>query len=330
MSTNQSDQTDESNQDNLGESEMFVSVIVPAMNEEGNIEKLCELFAEMFSKADFPGELVLINDGSTDKTLEKIRQAVAKYDFIVCHSHLRNRGLTAALQTGFSAARGDVYVFYPADLQFLPDDIPAMIQKIRDGADIVTGWKQGNYRKKFVSNVYNWLSRAIFGTKVHDLNSVKAFRAEILTRLFLRSGWHRYLVVMAEQAGYVVDEVKVTLYEREWGDSKFNSLWRIPIGVLDMIAVKFQIDFMKKPLILFGGLGGSCFLFSFLVGVYAVYERYLGVGGDRALLFLVMLLAGLGLGFFILGMLAEALTGVREEVSSMRETLLEIREEDNE
>lgn len=314
---------------NNADSDLFVSVIVPAMNEEGNIEKLCELFAEMFAGADFPGELVLINDGSTDHTLAKIKEAAARFDFIVWRSHLRNRGLTAALQTGFSAARGDVYVFYPADLQFLPDDIPAMIAKVREGADVVTGWKQGKYQKKFVSNVYNWLNRVIFGTRVHDLNSVKAFRSEILKRLFLRRDWHRYLVVMAEEAGYVVDEVKVTLYDRAWGQSKFTSLWRIPIGILDMIAVKFQIDFMKKPLMLFGGVGGFCFLLSFLTGVYAIYERYWGAGGDRALLFLVMLLAGLGLGFFILGMLAEALTGVREEVSSMREALLNSNESDS-
>jgi hypothetical protein len=95
-----------------------------------------------------------------------------------------------------------------------------------------------------------------------------------------------------------------------------------------MIAVKFQIDFMKKPLILFGGMGGACFLLSLIVGAYAIYERYWGVGGDRAMLFLVMLLAGLGLGFFILGMLAEALTGVREEVSAMRESLLNSKDED--
>ncbi len=300
---------------------LFVSVVIPAMNESGNIDELCTLFAEMFKNATFPGELVLVNDGSTDDTLAKIREQAEKHSFIRFASHSRNRGLTAALQTGFSIAKGNVYVFYPADLQFLPEDIPAMIDKIREGADVVTGWKQGKYKKKFVSSIYNLLSRLIFRVKVHDLNSVKAFRAEIVERMFLRRDWHRYLVVMAAEEGYVVDEVKVTLHPRQWGQSKFNSIWRIPIGILDMLAVKFQISFLKKPLILFGAASGVCFLIAVFVALYAFYERYVLGVGNRAYLFLIMLLAGVGLGFFILGLLAEALTGIREEISATREVL---------
>ncbi len=301
--------------------ELFVSVVVPAMNEEGNIEELCRLFAAMFQTAEFDGELVLINDGSSDGTLQAIKEQSARYDFITVRSHSRNRGLTAALQTGFAAARGNVYVFYPADLQFLPEDIPAMIAKVKEGADVVVGWKQGKYKKRIVSSIYNSLSRWIFNVKVHDLNSVKAFRAEVIDRLFLRRDWHRYLVVMAHEAGYVIDEVKVTLHERKWGDSKFTSFWRIPIGILDMLAVKFQIGFLRKPLILFGGAASFSFLLALAVGAYAFYERFaLGIG-NRTYLFLVILLVGVSLGLFILGILAEALTGIREEVGAMRESL---------
>ena len=314
---------------NTSDSGLFVSIIVPAMNEEGNIPELCRLFAEMMSRADFPGEVVLVDDGSTDGTLACIREQAARLSFIKVRAHSRNRGLTQALQTGFDAASGNIYVFYPADLQFLPKDIPAMVQKIREGADVVTGWKQGKYKKRFVSSVYNWLSRKIFNVKVHDLNSVKAFRSEVIDRIFLRRDWHRYLVVMAAEAGYVIDEVKVTLQERQWGASKFTSIWRIPIGILDMLAVKFQIGFMRKPLLTFGTLGMISFVISFLVGLYAIYERYWLNTGNRAYLFLVMLLAGLGLGFFILGMLAEALTGMREEVGAMRETLNRMSERES-
>lgn len=307
----------------------FVSIVVPAMNEEGNIAELCRLCDEMFRQADFPGELVIVDDGSTDGTLAVIRQQCQKYDFVVCRSHARNRGLTAALQTGFAAARGDVYVFYPADLQFLPEDIPAMIDKIREGADLVAGWKQGDYSKQFISGIYNWLSRKIFGVKVHDMNSVKAFRAEVVRGQFLRREWHRYIVVMAADAGFVIDEVKVTLHERQWGESKFSSWRRIPIGILDMLAVKFQIDFLKKPLILFGVAAIICFFLALVVGVYALYERYVMEVGNRAYLFLVMLLAGTGVGLFILGILAEALTGMREEISAMRESLQKFTDSDS-
>jgi len=156
--------------------DFIVSTVVPAMNEEGNIEEFCRLYSEMLKTAPFKGELVYVDDGSTDNTLQKIKEVAQKYDFIRYASHQRNRGLTEALQSGFAIARGDVFVFYPADLQFLPEDIPALVEPIANGADMSAGWKQGNYKKKFVSSIYNYLSRKIFGLKVHDLNSCKAFR----------------------------------------------------------------------------------------------------------------------------------------------------------
>ena len=114
--------------------DFFVSTIVPAMNEQGNIDEFCDLFAEMLREAPFDGELVYVDDGSTDGTLDRIKENARKYNFIRFASHQHNRGLTAALQTGFSLARGDVFVFYPADLQFLPEDIPALVKPIAEGA----------------------------------------------------------------------------------------------------------------------------------------------------------------------------------------------------
>ena len=298
-------------------SDIFVSTIVPAYNEEGNIDEFCALYASMLEKAPFSGELVYVDDGSTDGTLDKIKAAAQKYDFIRFGVHPVNRGLTEALQTGFGVAKGNVFVFYPADLQYLPEDIPALVAPIQDGADISTGWKQGKYTKRFVSNVYNWFSRKIFGLKVHDLNSVKAFRREVVERIFLRKDWHRYLVVLAAHEGFRVEEVKIPLYERKWGKSKF-SFWRIPVGVLDMLAVKFQITFLQKPLLFFGLVGTIFIGLGVVVGLYAIYMRYVMQHGSRPLLYLVMLLIGVGMSFFLMGFISEGVTALKEEITDLR------------
>jgi glycosyltransferase involved in cell wall biosynthesis len=309
--------------------EFVVSTIVPAMNEEGNIDEFCRQYAEMLKSAPFEGELVLIDDGSTDHTLEKIRENARKYDFVRFASHQANRGLTEALQTGFGVARGEVYVFYPADLQYRPEDIPSLVEPIANGADICTGWKQGKYQKRFVSKVYNWFSRKLFSVKVHDLNAVKAFRREIVQRVFLRKDWHRYLVPLATNAGFRVEEVKIPLYERQWGKSKFGSIWRILVGVLDMLAVKFQLTFLQKPLLFFGAAGVIMFGLGFLIGLFALYMRYIEGHGDRNLLILTVLLIGVGMGLFMMGFMAEGLTAVREEIGDLRKktnALLENRD----
>lgn len=298
--------------------DFIVSTIVPALNEEGNIDELCDLYAEMLQSAPFEGELVFIDDGSTDSTLDKIKANAAKYDFVRFAVHSRNRGLTEALQTGFAVAEGEVFVFYPADLQYLPEDIPVLIEPIAEGADICTGWKQGKYAKRFVSTIYNRFSRMIFGLKVHDLNSVKAFRREVIDNVFLRKDWHRYMVVLAANEGYRVEEAKVTLYDRKWGESKFSSFWRIPVAVLDMLAVKFQITFLRKPLLFFGGLGAVFMMFGVLVGLFAIYERYWLGSGNRTFLYLVMLLIGVGMSLFLMGFISEGLTALKEEMTDLR------------
>lgn len=301
----------------------LVSTIVPAMNEAGNIDKFCQQFSEMLKTAPFDGELIFVDDGSTDDTLERIQEAAAKYDFVRFASHQHNRGLTAALQTGFGVSSGDVYVFYPADLQYLPEDIPALVKPIAQGADLSTGWKQGKYGKNFVSSIYNWISRKIFSLKVHDLNSVKAFRREVVEFIFLRTDWHRYLVVLAVAEGFRVEEVKVPVYDREWGESKF-SVWRIPIGVLDMLAVKFQITFLKKPLLFFGAMGSIMIALGILVGSWAVYLKYFQNETQLPLLYLVILLIGIGLGLFMMGFISEGQTAVKEEVSELRRRTIQL------
>lgn len=299
-----------------------VSVVVPAFNEEGNLPLLAEKFAAMFAAADFAGEVIVVDDGSTDRTHAVALECSQRYPFWRVERHRVNRGLTAALETGFATARGDIFVFYPADLQYLPDDIPAMVRRIHEGFDVVTGWKQGSYGvRRFVSTVYNLFSRMLFRVGVHDLNSVKAFRREVVENLTFRRDWHRYMVVMAAEAGYRIGEVKVRLYPRHSGASKFSGISRIPIGVLDLLAVKFQLSFMKKPLLFFGSLGFIMLVLAGLTGAVAIYLRWIMEQGYRPLLTLVMLLATSGILFFAMGFLGELLINLKEDISSLKNKL---------
>jgi len=299
-----------------------VSVVVPAYNEEGNVQPLAEKFAAMFAAAKFTGEVVLVDDGSTDRTGEVAEACAQRHPFWRVVRHRTNRGLTAALYTGFAAARGNIFVFYPADLQYLPEDIPAMVARLHEGYDVVTGWKQGSYgARRLVSSVYNALSRLLFRVGVHDLNSVKAFRREVVENLTFRRDWHRYMVVMAAEAGYRISEVKVHLHPRHSGQSKFSGLSRIPIGLLDLLAVKFQLSFMKKPMLFFGSLGLIMLALAFVVGTVAFYLRYILQEGYRPLLTLIMLLATSGILFFAMGFLGELLITLKEDLAEIKRRL---------
>jgi glycosyltransferase involved in cell wall biosynthesis len=295
-----------------------ISVVVPAYNEEKNISPLLDNFAKMFKESSLRGEVLIVNDGSTDKTFELAKELEKKYSFLKALSNKTHRGVTAALQTGFKNATGDIYLFWPADLQYLPEDIPKFVRKIEEGSDIVTGWKQGRYGiKTFVSFFYNLLSRWLFKVKVHDLNSVKAFRKEVLENIALRKDWHRYMVVMAVEKGFKIDEVKIPLYPRKYGKSKFG-FWRIPIGVLDLFSVKFQVSFMRKPMLFFGSIGLILLFLGFLTGLIALYLRIFQHEGLRPLLYLVILLILSGISLFGLGFLAEAIVSLKEEIEDLR------------
>jgi glycosyltransferase involved in cell wall biosynthesis len=295
-----------------------VSVVVPAFNEVDNVTPLLENFSLMFSQTGMKGEVILVNDGSTDGTYLKAKECRQKYGFLRVVSHRRNLGLTQALITGFSRARGNIFVFWPADLQYLPQDIPLLVEKIEAGYDVVCGWKQGSYGlKSFVSFFYNFLSRMMFRIRVHDLNSVKAFRREVTEDVPMRKDWHRYMVVMAADKGYKIGEVRVDVFPRRSGESKFG-FRRIPIGFLDLLSVKFQLSFMRKPLLLFGSSGLILILLGILTGGVTIYLRIVKSEGFRPLLYLVILLILAGISLFALGFLAEMIAGLREEIRGLK------------
>jgi len=297
------------------------TIVVPAYNEAENLPLLFEKFAEQFSRQAIQGEVIVVDDGSTDGTYDIARAGAAQYRWLRVRRHAHNRGLTAALKTGFDASNFDILAFWPADLQYMPEDIPRLLARFADGFDVVTGWKQGRYGlKRLVSFVYNLVSRFLFGVKVHDLNSVKALKREVLQSVPWRKDWHRYMVVWAADQGFRIGEVKVKLYPRYRGKTKF-SVWRIPVGVLDLLAVKFQLSFLRKPLLFFGSWGFVLIGLGILVGMVALYFRFALNEGYRPLLYLVLLCETIGVMLFAIGFLAEAIVDLGERMQSQIDRL---------
>lgn len=294
-----------------------VSVLVPARDEAESLPPFLKLCAEALRPAPFTFEVVVVDDGSRDGTAQVLARLRADYDFLRVVTHRRGRGIADALQSGTSAAAGDILVFYPADLQYLPADIPALVGPILEGrADLVTGTKQGKYQKAFVSGVYNRLCRRLFGVKVEDLNSVKAWRREIMRGVPLRPDWHRYMVVIAAADGWRLSSHPVALHPRHAGTSKFT--WRrIPVGALDLLSVWFQLRFGSKPMLFFGVLGAILFFVGILAGVVALVLRF-GYGiGFRPLLNLVETMVISGIALFGFGFVGELIAGLREEMREL-------------
>jgi len=301
-----------------------VSVLVPAKDEAENLPLFMELADAAFRAAGPRFEVVVIDDGSTDRTWAVLQDLQARYPFLRAVRHRTQRGIADALRTGYLNARGEVLVFYPADLQFKPEDIPRLVAPILAGdADMVTGFKQGKYEKAFVSRIYNGLSRLLFDVPVKDLNSVKAYRREIMDALPIRPDWHRYMIVLAASQGYSVTEIPVPLYPRHAGKSKFG-LSRIPVGVLDMLSVWFELRFGKKPLLAFGMLGAALFAVGVLAGVAALIWLAVKGEGIRAVWTVIQTCLVLGSVFFATGLLGEQIAGQRAEVRELRRRVEEL------
>lgn len=298
-----------------------VSVLVPAKDEAANLPEFVRLCAEAFRTVPYHCELVVVNDGSEDDTGDVLEALAAQYDFLRVVTHRARRGIADALRSAADVARGRVFVFYPADLQFLPAEIPSLVEPILRGeADVVTGAKRGEYDKAFVSGVYNRLCRWLFGITVSDLNAVKAYRREVMDVVPARPDWHRFMVVIAAADGFRLTERPVTLLPRRAGHSKFG-IGRIPVGVTDLVSVWFQLRFGRKPMLFFGVSGAVLFALGFVVGVVALVLRFGFQLGFRPLLDLVMVLVIAGIALFGFGFVGEMVAGQREEIRSLRREL---------
>ena len=304
-----------------------VSILVPAKDEAENLPLFMEQAKAAFAGQSHRYEVIVVEDGSVDDSWNVLQRLAEEYSFLHPVRHEVRRGIADALRTGYIHSRGSVLVFYPADLQYKPEDIPRLVAPILEGkSDMVAGYKEGRYEKAFVSGIYNRLSRSLFKVTVRDLNSVKAYRREVMDSLPDRPDWHRYLIVMASASGFTVSEVPVPLYPRNAGQSKFG-IGRIPVGVLDMLAVWFELRFARKPLLLFGLMGAALFIIGVVVGIVAILYRVIGGVGFRPLVNLVETCVTVGSVFFATGLIGELIAAQRAELSQLRARIEDLSRE---
>ncbi|MBI4786374.1 MAG: glycosyltransferase [Chloroflexi bacterium] len=302
-----------------------VSVFIPARNEAGNIQPLFDKISRAFNALHASGEIVFVDDGSTDATWAEATAAAAKYPCAQLYRHRKSFGLTEAMRTGFRHCRGEIVIFLPSDLESDPEeDIPKLITKMNEGYDVVAGWRQGRRDGKvFASAIANVVSRRVFGLTVHDMNWIKAFRREVVESIHLRSDWHRFIMMLAAAQGYKIGEVEVNYYPRKKGKSHYG-LGRLPVSFLDVLVVRFLITFSRKPMLFFGGaglalVGTSLATFALLAVMYLV-----NLGQRRPIFDFAGVLLLVGVLFFVVGFLAELIVNQNERMEELEARLGEL------
>jgi len=302
-----------------------VTIFTPAHNEEGNITPLVESVARVWQVIGATGEMLLVDDGSTDGTAAEAEACASRYPWLRIIRHRTNLGLTAAMRTGFRHARGDIIIFLPADMESHPDeDVPKLLAKMNEGYDVVAGWRQGrNDGKVLASRVYNLVSRWLFGVRAHDMNWIKAFRREVVQGMHLRSDWHRFILMIAAAQGWRVGEVPVAYYPRQRGSSHFG-IGRIPVSFLDVLVVKFLLTFSRKPMLFFGALGSLTVALGILILVYLAALWIVEQTQQRPIFLFALVVVIAGLLLFLVGFLAELVVSQTERLDDIEDRLAEL------
>jgi len=243
----------------MNDNRVNLSVIVPVYNEAENVKLLCEKLHAALSKAGRSYEIILIDDGSTDGTWEKMRENVRKLPGFCLIRLRRNFGQTAAMSAGMHEARGDIIVTMDADLQNDPEDIPILLERMDKGFDVVSGWRKDRkdefLRRKLPSMLANGLISNVTGVHLHDYGcTLKAYRREVMENVELYGDMHRFIPALASWGGCKVDEVVVRHYPRRFGKSKYG-LSRIVKVVLDLLTVSFLLRYSRSPIQIFGKMG---------------------------------------------------------------------------
>lgn len=297
---------------------MTVSVVIPLYNEEENIEALHERLSGVLKGLSHEHEVIYVDDGSTDKTLLLLEKIQGSDPSVVVLSLRRNFGQTAAFAAGFDFARGDVVVTMDGDLQNDPNDIPKLLELIKDH-DLVSGWRKKRmdsfFSRRLPSIAANWLISKVTGVKLHDYGcSLKAYRRDVIKNLKLYGEMHRFIPAVASWYGVRIAEVETVHHPRLMGKSKYGITRTVKV-VLDLITVKFLQSFSTRPLQFFGTIGLIGGFLGFLVLLYLSIEK-LVIGnpiGGRPLLLLGALLLIVGIQFIGMGLLGEMIVRVYHE-----------------
>lgn len=295
-----------------------ISVVVPLYNEEESLPELLAWIDRVAAAHAFTYEAILVDDGSSDGSWAVVERLAAQYPTLRGIRFSRNYGKSAALYCGFAAARGEVVITMDADLQDSPEEIPALRRMIlEEGYDLVSGWKKKRHDpigKRWPSKFFNWTARAATGIRLHDFNcGLKAYRRKVVKSIEVYGEMHRFIPVLARQAGFRrIGEKVVDHHARKYGHSKFG-LERMVKGYLDLISVLFMSHFGRSPMYFFGGLGTVMFLLGGATTVWIIAEKLwkqahalpLRPVADQPLFYLAILAVILGVQLFLAGFIGE-------------------------
>jgi glycosyltransferase involved in cell wall biosynthesis len=302
-----------------------ISVVVPLLDEERSLEMLHEEIVAALDPLDDRYEIVFVDDGSSDGSMEVLTRLVDETTNVVVVHLRRNFGKAAALQAGFLEARGDVVVTMDADLQDDPAEIPRLLAKLDEGFDLVSGWKEQRsdpFLRRLFSRVFNWTTRVVSGVRLHDVNcGLKAYRAEVLQGMRIYGELHRFVPILASYRGFRIAEIPVNHRARPHGSSRYGPE-RYLRGFLDLLSVTFMGRYRYRPLHLFGGLGLLMGAIGLVVLTYLTAIWFWGHAiGNRPLLTLGVLLVVVGIQLVSLGLLSELITSQHEERLDERERM---------
>lgn len=295
---------------------MNLSLVIPLFNEEESLQELCQWIVQVVTPNNFSYEIILIDDGSTDGSWKKIEHLSANNNNIRGIRMRRNYGKSAALQTGFQSAQGDVVITMDADLQDSPEEIPFLYKMIaQEKFDLVSGWKQKRYdplSKTIPTKLFNWATRKMSGIHLHDFNcGLKAYKKEVVKNIEVFGEMHRYIPVIAHKAGFTrIGEKIVQHQKRKYGKTKFG-MERFINGFLDLLTISFIAKFGKRPMHLFGLLGTILFLFGFIIAGYLAYAKFVYMEykmTERPLFYFGLLAMILGTQLFVAGFLGELIS----------------------
>lgn len=293
-----------------------ISVIVPLLNEEESLPELYNQIRTVLCAEEWTYEIIFIDDGSQDGSLRVLNEIAGRDESVRVISFRRNYGKSAALSTGFQAARGTFVITMDADLQDNPQEIPALIARLEVGYDLVSGWKKKRhdpFSKTLPSKFFNFMTGKLSGIRLHDFNcGLKAYRNEVVKELSVYGELHRFLPVLAFKLGFRITEIPVAHRSRQHGYSKFGAR-RFLNGFFDLLTVLFISEYTRAPLHLFGLVGLLCTGLGFLINLYLTIGKLMGIPiGNRPLLFLGVLLMVIGVQFFSFGLIAEMMANSRE------------------